>query len=95
MIEGVGLLLLISIIVRVIPSLVGTSIRIPQRAIDLISIAVFVNMFVYCFFSEASKEAVPAALAFAVILILFRWNLLVTIFASTLTFVLSAHFLHL
>jgi branched-subunit amino acid transport protein AzlD len=94
MIEGVGLLLLISIIVRVMPSLVGTSIRIPQRVIELISIAVFVNMFVYCLFSEASKEALPTGLAFAVILILFRQNLLLTIFISTLAFVLSAHFLH-
>lgn len=90
MIEGIGLLLLISIIVRVIPSLVGASIHIPQRAIDIISIAVFVNMFVYCLVSEVSKEAIPSGMAFAVILILLRRNLLLTIFASTLVFVLLA-----
>lgn len=93
MIEGVGLLLLISIIVRVIPALVGASIHVPQRAIDCVSIAVFVNMFVYCFYSEASKEAVPTALAFIVILVLLRKNLLLTILASTLVFALSAQYL--
>lgn len=93
MMEGIALVLAISLIVRVFPSLIGTRIDIPPRAFEIISIAVFINMFVYCFFSEALKEAIPAALAFLVIVALLRQNLLLNILLSSAAFMLSAHFL--
>ena len=90
---GVALLFGVSVIVRILPAFVpfNFSARTQSNIKNILPVAIFVNLMVYCATQEIVQDAVPAVTALAVLLALFKpMGLLLSIIAATALYVLLA-----
>jgi len=88
---GVALLFGVSCIVRIVPAFVpfNFSARTQSDIKNILPVAIFVNLMVYCATQEIAHDAVPSVAALAVLLILFKpLGLLLSIIAATAVYVL-------
>jgi len=87
---GVALLFGVSVIVRIVPAFVPFrfSARTQYNIKNILPVAIFVNLMVYCATSEIANDAVPAVAALAALLALFKpLGLLLSIVAATAVYV--------
>jgi len=88
---GAALLFGVSVIVRIVPAFVplNFSARTQSDIKNILPVAIFVNLRVYCATQEIAHDAVPAVAALAALLILFKpLGLLLSIIAATAVYVL-------
>lgn len=88
---GIALLFGISVIVRILPAFVpfNFSERTRGNIKNILPVAIFVNLMVYCATQEIAHDAVPAVTALAALLALFKpLGLLLSIAAATALYVL-------
>lgn len=83
---GIALLFLVSVFVRIIPSII--SLKISEEKIERIKnvlpTAVFINLIIYCFFQEASKSLWPSIISLLVMILIYRkLGLLISILISS------------
>lgn len=87
---GVALLFGISCIVRIAPAFVpfNFSARTQSNIKNILPVAIFVNLMVYCAVQEITHDALPAGAALVVLLALFKpLGLLLSIAAATAVYV--------
>lgn len=92
---GIALLFGISVMVRILPAFVpfNFSERTQSNIKNILPVAIFVNLMVYCTTLEIIHDAFPAAIAIVVLLALFKpLGLLLSIIAATVVYVLLAQF---
>ena len=92
-IVGVALLFGVSVIVRILPAFVpfNFSARTQGHIKNILPVAIFINLMVYCATLEITHAAVPAAIAIAALLALFKpLGLLLSIAAAIAVYVLLA-----
>lgn len=88
---GSAILLLISIIVRIMPTFL--KIKLSEQTIDniknILPIAVFINLLTYCVASEGKEYAIATAAGFSVLVILIllkRINLLLMVVLASVAY---------
>ncbi len=71
---GIILLFVISIIVRIIPSIIPLNFteKVTNNIKSLLPTAVFINLVVYCSFQEIDKSPLPFIIAIGIMLLTFR-----------------------
>lgn len=91
-VTGIALLFGVSCIVRIVPAFVpfNFSARTQHNIKNILPVAIFVNLMVYCAVQEITLDAFPAVAALVVLLALFKpLGLLLSIIAATAVYVLS------
>lgn len=92
---GTALLFGVSVMVRILPAFVpfNFSERAQSGIRNILPVAIFVNLMVYCATQEITHDALPAVTALAVLLALFKpLGLLLSIAAATALYVLLGRF---
>ena len=71
---GIVLLFVVSIVVRIIPSIISLNlpVKIKEGIKSVLPAAVFINLMVYCTFQEIEKSLMPSIVAIGIMLIIFR-----------------------
>ncbi len=71
---GIALLFAVSIVVRIIPSIVTLNLQqtAKEKIRSILPTAVFINLVVYCAFQEIEKTLLPSIVGIGVMLIVFR-----------------------
>ena len=90
---GSLILLLVSILVRIIPTFVKLKLseRSEANIKEILPIAVFVNLLIYCVVSEASSATTASLISFFILLTLLlmkRINLLVTVTVASICYMI-------
>jgi branched-subunit amino acid transport protein AzlD len=90
---GSLILLLVSILVRVIPTFVKLKLseRSEANIKEILPIAVFVNLLIYCVVSESSSATTASLISFFILLTLLlmkRINLLVTVTVASICYMI-------
>lgn len=90
---GIALLFGVSCIVRIVPAFApfNFSARTQGNIKNILPVAIFVNLMVYCAVQEITVDAIPAIIALVALLALFKpLGLLLSIIAATAVYVLLA-----
>ncbi len=66
---GIAILFTVSLVVRIIPSLI--SISLSNKFKEILPIAVFINLMVYCFMSEFMISPIESLCVFALLVIVY------------------------
>lgn len=88
---GGAILLFVSVFVRIVPAFIRIEVseRTSRNLTDILPVAVFVNLAVYCVVSEVGQDAAAGAIGFALVswlILIKRYNLLLGIAVASLCY---------
>jgi hypothetical protein len=98
LVAGIGLLFIVSLLVRVAPAFVPLPIsdRMAERIETLLPVAVFINLAAYCAVSEINADWIPGTAGFATLVVLFpllrQIGLIVVVALSTTAYLLAREY---